>query len=205
MTIAINVLLVLLGAIVAIVAAFGDTHNPNASHLQRLNTRGWIIVISVFLALVLGVAKEYSADHDQAEQRQLLFASREADHQLLASLLQSQSFPNGASASAKANEYQSLLNQREQLLQAAQKELYGITRSGRPGAGPVYQQLQNQFTTSISGSKNTTREWRRGDDKTKDYGARRWTGVHGVHWFSRSRRARKKGPVSINAKFRNLR
>ena len=108
MTIAINVLLVLLGAIVA---AFGDTHNPNASHLQRLNTRGWIIVISVFLALVLGVAKEYSADHDQAEQRQLLkdiFASREADHQLLASLLQSQSFPNGASA--KANEYQSLLN-----------------------------------------------------------------------------------------------
>lgn len=70
MTIAINVLLVFLGAVVA---AFGDTHNPYENrHLRRLNSRGWIIVISVFLALVIGVAKEYLADHDQAEQRQLL-------------------------------------------------------------------------------------------------------------------------------------
>jgi hypothetical protein len=147
MTIAINVLLVLLGAIVAIAAAFSDTHHPSANgYLHRLNARGWIIVLSVISALILGVAKEYSAEHDQTEQRQLLkeiLASRQADHQLLASLLQSQSTQSGADG--RAVEYQNLLKQREQWLQAAQNELLGATGARQSGAGPVYRRIQEKI------------------------------------------------------------
>lgn len=147
--IATNVLLVLLGAIVAAVAAFGDTHNPSATrHIHRLNVRGWIIVISVLVALLLGVAKEYSADHDQIEQRRLLkdiLASREADHQLLASLLQGQSSRSGPPAPSEAGEYQNLLKRRAQLLQAAESELFGLAGSSRSGAGPLYRRFQDQI------------------------------------------------------------
>lgn len=149
MTIVANVLLVLLGAIVAVVAAFGDTHNPSATrHIHRLNVRGWIIVISVLVALLLGVAKEHSADHDQTEQRQLLkdiLAGREADHQLLASLLQGQSSRSGPPAPSEAGEYQNLLKRRAQLLQAAEGELLGVTGSRRPGMGSVYGRFQEQI------------------------------------------------------------
>jgi hypothetical protein len=149
MMIATNVLLVLLGAIVAAVAAFGDTHNPSATrHIHRLNVRGWIIVISVLVALILGVAKEYSADHDQIEQRRLLkdiLASREADHQLLASLLQGQSSRSGPPAPSEVGEFENLLRRREQLLQAAERELLGITGASGRGAGPAYRHFQEQI------------------------------------------------------------
>jgi hypothetical protein len=149
MTIAINVLLVLLGAVVAIVAAFGGTHNPSADgHLRRLNARGWIIVVSVISALILGVVKEYSAAQDQREQWQLLkdiFASRQADHQLLTSLLQRQPTKGGTEAAPEAAEHQNLLKEREQWLQAAENELLGARGARRSGAGPTYRHLQDKI------------------------------------------------------------
>lgn len=70
-------------------------------------------------------------------------ASREADHQLIASLLQREASSNSASVPSEQNEYQTLLKQREQLLHAAQREL--LSGSGVVGAGPVYHNLQNQI------------------------------------------------------------
>ncbi|HKP02336.1 MAG TPA: hypothetical protein VJU77_03155 [Chthoniobacterales bacterium] len=153
MTIAINVSLVLLGAVIAAVTAFGETHYPGSRPaLRRLNGRGWTIVTAVVLALILGVAKEYLADYEQSEQHRLLtelLASREADHNLLTRVLsdglQLAKGPQTHIDAALLKEYQDLLAQRQTLLREAEYEAGGYGTSRRAGVGPAYNKIQQRI------------------------------------------------------------